>query len=192
MMATWPGRDSVGTRVWETPKVPSSNILDRRKGASDRGTRSLSELGYGSGCSWNALSARNPSPWQMGLEGQHSNHPGDAKEETLTRTYRRRGPDDLRERESRPACPPGTGACPTQSGWQSRYRRWNIYTQNGKWRQSPWSGSAWTKPWRLGRSGRRDTKDRMRRRLRFRGFDSTGPTCYLEGERRRLFGGTRT
>ena len=64
MRATWPGRDSVGTRVCETPKVPSRRTLERRKGVRGRGARgsgSLSE-GEGSGKDWKHLSARSPSP----------------------------------------------------------------------------------------------------------------------------------
>lgn len=73
MRATCPGRDSVGTRVCETPKVPCSRTRDRRKGASGRGfsASSLEALGSGegSGNDWKALSARKPSP------GVHSQKP---------------------------------------------------------------------------------------------------------------------
>ena len=68
MSATWPGRDSVGTRVWETPNVPCSRTRERMKGASGRGIRELVELpalGEGSGKDWKALSARRPSPKRL-------------------------------------------------------------------------------------------------------------------------------
>ena len=45
MRATCPGRDSVGTRVCETPNVPCSRTRERRKGARGRGTRSASDSG---------------------------------------------------------------------------------------------------------------------------------------------------
>ena len=64
--ATWPGRDSVGTRVCETPNVPCSSTRDRRKGANGRGLDASEGLvpggGDGSGCDWKALSALRPSP----------------------------------------------------------------------------------------------------------------------------------
>lgn len=53
IMATWPGRDSVGTLVWETPQLPSVSILLRRKGA-----REVVVPGFSS----KNLSARSPSP----------------------------------------------------------------------------------------------------------------------------------
>src|SRR3569833_534028 len=65
MRATWPGRDSVGTLVCDTPNVPCSSTLDRRNGASGRGVRSSSDLGDGSGWDWKALSARRPSPTEV-------------------------------------------------------------------------------------------------------------------------------
>lgn len=63
--ATWPGLDSVGTLVWETPKVPLWRTRDRIKGAKGRGSRAPGAFGLdgdGSGNDWNALSARSPSP----------------------------------------------------------------------------------------------------------------------------------
>jgi hypothetical protein len=65
MSATWPGLDSVGTLVCDTPKVPCSRTRERRKGASGRGTSASFEIsfdGEGSGKDWKALSARSPSP----------------------------------------------------------------------------------------------------------------------------------
>lgn len=65
MSATWPGLDSVGTRVCDTPNVPSSRTLERRNGVKGRGSwaeGSFATLGDGSGKDWNALSARSPSP----------------------------------------------------------------------------------------------------------------------------------
>jgi len=65
MSATWPGLDSVGTRVWETPKVPWDRTRDRMKGARGRGVREAVVFvaeGEGSGNDWKALSARRPSP----------------------------------------------------------------------------------------------------------------------------------
>lgn len=60
--ATCPGLDSVGTRVWDTPKVPCSRTRERKNGARGRGERSASVSGYGSGKASKALSARSPSP----------------------------------------------------------------------------------------------------------------------------------
>jgi hypothetical protein len=50
MSATWPGRDSVGTRVWETPNVPLSRTLERRNGASGRGALAFLASGLSAGC----------------------------------------------------------------------------------------------------------------------------------------------
>lgn len=58
MSATCPGRDSVGTRVWETPKVPWVSTRERTKGARCRFTDGSS----GSSWDWKHLSARRPSP----------------------------------------------------------------------------------------------------------------------------------
>src|SRR3569833_1579266 len=65
MRATWLGCDLVGTLVCDTPNVPCSSTLDRRNGASGRGVRASSDLGYGSGWDWKALSARRPSPTEF-------------------------------------------------------------------------------------------------------------------------------
>ena len=85
MSATWPGRLSVGTRVWETPHEAWRDWMrERMKGAGvvlsartfacgasgSRGTgRGSAEENGGEGYVWKSLSARRPSP---ALErGQH-------------------------------------------------------------------------------------------------------------------------
>lgn len=52
MRATWPGLDSVGTRVCETPNVPCERTRERMKGARGRGVRAsevFAAEGEGSG-----------------------------------------------------------------------------------------------------------------------------------------------
>jgi hypothetical protein len=49
MSATWPGLDSVGTRVCDTPNVPSSRTFWRRKGVRGRGFKEAESLFFGEG-----------------------------------------------------------------------------------------------------------------------------------------------
>ena len=107
MSATCPGRDSVGTRVWETPKVPCSRTRERRYGARGRGSlvlsaRGVGGLGSGLGNDWNALSARSPSPVILSVL---NGGPFDA-------THQQKALNVLREL---PVSPRGARACHGQS-----------------------------------------------------------------------------
>lgn len=58
MIATWPGRLSVGTRVWEMPKAPRVSAMDLRYGATTFGASGM----VGNASSVKRRSALSPSP----------------------------------------------------------------------------------------------------------------------------------